>query len=464
MCEAEGRIDLQQPSVHMTDLTVYTEAGAAIFDGRDPYTIASPRGWHYLYPPLFAIIVAPLAKLDPQWQVVIWFAAMVLAGWVCYQEFRRLWLWVLQPSHDATLPVPLGMTASIPTSRFLIWLLWITSITMLLPMLNCLQRGQLGILLLYPLLLGLRLAVTSGTGWRMMTGGIVLALPVAIKLTPALPVFFVCCQLLVASRISQNHKADWRRARNVTCGVVAGLLLFLISIPSMFVGPTRNAEFLTSWIQRVVVNNELGSVNDFDAHSLRNQSLTNAVYLLGSSISQLLSGATDATPTDGTRKEPSPQSTYYSVSADLLLAIRALLVLLMFAAGLAASRHGDRLSMITAFALACMLTLLISPLSWVHHYVLWLPALWFAPVWLWQQKRQCLAIGLAISACAMVWMHYLVLPVAGRLGLLGLGSTLWFAIITLALLRMNSEAWRAVQWPSDCRTFPTQSSPSRGVC
>ena len=52
-------------TAHKTDFTVYTEAGAAFFDGRDPYDVTNPRGWGYLYPPLFAILVAPLHALAP---------------------------------------------------------------------------------------------------------------------------------------------------------------------------------------------------------------------------------------------------------------------------------------------------------------------------------------------------------------------------------------------------------------
>ena len=51
------------PEEHRTDLTVYTEAGAAFFDGRKPYEVANPRGWTYLYPPLFALLLGPLASL-----------------------------------------------------------------------------------------------------------------------------------------------------------------------------------------------------------------------------------------------------------------------------------------------------------------------------------------------------------------------------------------------------------------
>src|SRR5262245_6591417 len=62
-----------EPSLHMTDFTVYTGAGAAFFDGREPYDVANIRGWKYLYPPIFALLVAPLATLSPPWQAAVWF-------------------------------------------------------------------------------------------------------------------------------------------------------------------------------------------------------------------------------------------------------------------------------------------------------------------------------------------------------------------------------------------------------
>src|SRR6516164_6087864 len=83
-----ARIDPNDPTAHKTDFTVYTEAGLAMFDGRDPYLVTNPRGWHYLYPPLFAILVAPLGLLDSQWQAAAWFAISILAAWGSYFECR----------------------------------------------------------------------------------------------------------------------------------------------------------------------------------------------------------------------------------------------------------------------------------------------------------------------------------------------------------------------------------------
>ena len=86
-----GRVDPDDPLAHKTDLTVYTEAGRAFFDGRNPYDVSNPRGWRYLYPPLFAILLAPLAALAPQWQAVVWYFVSLLFALGCWRESRRIW-------------------------------------------------------------------------------------------------------------------------------------------------------------------------------------------------------------------------------------------------------------------------------------------------------------------------------------------------------------------------------------
>ncbi len=87
---ARGVYDPANPGEHRTDLTVYTEAGAAFFDGREPYEVTNPRGWRYLYPPLFAMLLAPLHVLPSETQVLVWFIASALAAWGCYSECVRL--------------------------------------------------------------------------------------------------------------------------------------------------------------------------------------------------------------------------------------------------------------------------------------------------------------------------------------------------------------------------------------
>ena len=154
---ARGRIDPENLVEHRTDLTVYTEAGAAFFDGRDPYGVTNARGWGYLYPPLFAILIAPLAALGPQVQVTIWFFISLVLLWGCYRETTLLVAWLARRRPPGG---PAGEAG--PLRRLPEWLPWAAAIAALLPTLNCLQRGQVGILQLYLLVVGFRLLLTGG--------------------------------------------------------------------------------------------------------------------------------------------------------------------------------------------------------------------------------------------------------------------------------------------------------------
>ena len=156
---------------HRTDFTVYTAAGTAFLDGREPYQVASPRGWHYLYPPLFALLVSPLAALDFKSQVVVWYIISIVLAFGCCNEARRLWtLLVASDSGEADVSRNAGFRIGA-----------CAGLTVLLPTLECLQRGQVGIALLYPLLLGFRLTLGVRSWPIWFLGGVVLGWPIVVK-------------------------------------------------------------------------------------------------------------------------------------------------------------------------------------------------------------------------------------------------------------------------------------------
>ena len=66
---------------------------------------------------------------------------------------------------------------------------------MLFPTLNCLQRGQVGLLVTYLTLLGLRLSLGGGSWRGWAAGGAALALAVTVKLTPIMPALFLLAML-----------------------------------------------------------------------------------------------------------------------------------------------------------------------------------------------------------------------------------------------------------------------------
>jgi hypothetical protein len=438
-----AKTDPHNLGAHRSDFTVYTTAGAAMFDGRDPYAVANPRGWHYLYPPLFAILVSPLAKLDSQWQGVIWYAISLLTLWGCYVESRRLWRWLCDT------PEPLGKnsrgTAAVESSQqptsssqklstLPVYFFWLAGATVLLPVLNCLQRGQVGILLTYLLLLGFRYVVTSRTLVRALVGGVILALPVAIKMIPALPVGILCLLLLSAAAL--HHWAhDWmQRAVGVMLGSFLGLWLFLLVIPSVILGPTANARHLNTWYTNVVLNENGVSDDDFSAHTKRNQSLPNGIYRLGNWIAYLAGDIPDDQVIDNfaTRNTPMPMDNAWM--AWIVRSVQIVLLGLLLAAAWKAARSGGELETACVFALSCLLMSAISPVFRGHYYMLWLPAAWLLPLVCWRNNRPQWALGLAMAACTLTWTHYVLLEWAGRVGVLGLGASIWYVAATVCVL------------------------------
>ncbi|HOM18628.1 MAG TPA: hypothetical protein PLQ00_14955 [Thermoguttaceae bacterium] len=76
----------------------------------------------------------------------------------------------------------------------------------LLPTLNCLQRGQVGVLKLYLLLLGVRLVWLSASWLVQGLGGLALAGAIALKLTPALAV-----SMVLWAQVADLVAQVWRR-------------------------------------------------------------------------------------------------------------------------------------------------------------------------------------------------------------------------------------------------------------
>ncbi len=275
-----GQIDPNWRWSHKTDFTVYTEAGAAFFDGREPYEVTNPRGWGYLYPPLFAILVAPLHAIDSRNQVFVWFVISVLMGWGCYREIIRIGRHVL-PERKRQ-----GAFGSIPT-----WFGVAAVTAAMLPALNCLQRGQVGVAKLYLLLLGFRLLLENPVLVRPVLGGIALAAAVTLKITPALPAAIAVGGQCVAAWYART-KSRWQRAGASVAGLCGGLALTLLIVPALFVGWRANLGHLETWWDTVAIRAESTSQEDFagNSTSVRNQSLANASYRFGNWIHYYFAG------------------------------------------------------------------------------------------------------------------------------------------------------------------------------
>jgi hypothetical protein len=83
------------------------------------------------------------------------------------------------------------------------------------------------------------------------------------------------------------------------------------------------------------------------------------------------------------------------------------------------------LSAAAAFGIACTATLPLSPLSWGHHYLLWLPGVVFLPAWLMERGRTRWGRWVAWTPAVLTVLHYSMIEEAGRVGLLGIGCAAW---------------------------------------
>jgi hypothetical protein len=419
-----GRVDPANPQWHMTDFTVFTEAGAAFLDGRDPYAVTNPRGWFYLYPPLFALTVAPLAALDPVSQVFVWYVVSVAFGFGCVVEGYRLVRWVLA-----------GPGGEMVTPRVCAGIVIAGVLTTFLPTLECLQRGQLGVALLYALLLGFRLAVTGESlTWRFL-GGVVLAWSAVVKLIPVLPAAFVVAQLGAVALRRGRRGNDLRRAATVGAGGLTGAALFLLVIPAAVVGWDANARHLRIWTAKVAANPDPGKQAGFHVDSSTNQSLTSAAHSLAITLRPvtendprriyILFARTESERGWARDKAIAELRRADQTTRHLVRVVQGVVVVLLLALALAPPR-GDRAGQVAAFGMGCTAMLLISPVAWTHYYMMAVPAAMGIGLALAVRGRSRAALGFALVPAVLVWTHYLAKNWVGPVGLLGLGTTIWF--------------------------------------
>jgi hypothetical protein len=425
-----GMVNRERINEHRTDFTVYTEAGAAFFDGRDPYQVSNPRGWRYLYPPMFAILVAPLHALPPMGQVAVWFVLSVAMLFGCYFELRRIIEYALAQSLS-NLSGP---------SRTTFWICSAAVATALIPAFNCLQRGQVEIFKLYLLMLGFRIALTGTRVRHWLVAGIVFALAGILKLTPLLPVLCLLAYEVVVAWTTRRKPQVWRRPVSLSAGLGAGLLLFALLLPAALTGWNGNIGHLQTWFSKVVTKVVDVRTSDFgeDVRTIRNQSLDNAAYRFGNFVNYQFAGGPDDTlidhPHDASLRLPMDDSN----AGMLIVLVR---VLALAALGLFVVRAASRNELAgkgAVFGLACVATLVVCPVARACYYVLFLPAIPYISGRLFLLGQPRKAAVFAWLPVALVWLHYLFLPTSGRIGLLGLGATAWFLGSCISLERRPS--------------------------
>jgi hypothetical protein len=123
----------------------------------------------------------------------------------------------------------------------------------------------------------------------------------------------------------------------------------------------------------------------------------------------------------------------------ILLVARISLIVLLLGVGLMTVARGDALAQAAAFGLACTAALIVSPISRGHYFAELLPAVLLVPLWLLRHGTPRTAGFMAWTPAVLVGLHYGLLPVTGRLGLLGLGTTIWY-VTALVLVGRGSRS------------------------
>jgi hypothetical protein len=189
----------------------------------------------YPNPPIMALLLEWLVRLPPVVGSLTWFYLKVAMTLVIFY-------WVFRLVAGTAPPFP-------P------WAKVVTILLSLRPIMGDLYHNNVNIFILF-LLMGSLFAFCRG---RPITSGVILALAIACKVTPALfiPYFL------------------WKRAWRALAGCALGLILFLFIVPGICLGHDRNLELLSSWEKQMI---EPFVVNGVVASEHSNQSLPGLAY------------------------------------------------------------------------------------------------------------------------------------------------------------------------------------------
>lgn len=201
----------------MGDLGCYLRAAWAVRTGNDLYDVTDDNGWHYNYPPLYAILMAPLA--DPPRGAdaagYVPYAVSVAVVYLLNLAFLVLAVYWLAGALDYSSR---ERGLSWDSRRW--WTLRVLPVLIcLVPIGHTLMRGQANLLLL-ALVCGIIAAAVRG--WRFLAG-VSLAGAICLKIFPAYLLLYPL----------------WRRDGRCLAGCAAGLAVGLGVIPAVALGPGR---------------------------------------------------------------------------------------------------------------------------------------------------------------------------------------------------------------------------------
>jgi hypothetical protein len=400
---------LQRP---MTDVQVYLRAAWAARTGGDIYTITDDNSWHYHYPPLLAILSAPLADAP---------RGTDRAGLLPLGVSVAVWYWLSVACLVAGLHVlASALDPEAPRYGRRWWALRVGPLlACLTPVVATLMRGQVNLFLL-ALLCFAGAALVRGRSWR---AGAWIAAAICLKVYPA---FLLVYPL-------------WRRDGRCLGGCAAGLLVGLVLVPAAWFGPVRTFNLYSEW-SAVLVRPALGAGDD---HA-RDYELIRATATESQSLGSMIHNTLHF----DRATRPGEQAAWVRVTHWVLGGVMTLVTLL--AAG--RRRDGDPFQALLLFGALILVMLLLSPVCHLHYFCLAVPLVMGLAAREWQAHGTTrLSWGLVVVLVVNFVLNGLThLPwsdTARDLGFAGYGALLlWgFAVVTL---------WRARALPDVQHRLP----------
>ncbi len=200
--------------IQRTDFTVYQLAGGAVVDGTDIYQVHNVRGWAYVYPPPFAILMVPFAVVSVFWGALIWYLiSVLLIIWAVLLCVRIVHSAFFLNDHPLILSL-------VPVAILLLWFM------------SGLARGQASVLLMW--------LVLAAFCWHWeghdLRGGACLAGAILLKAFP----------LVLLAYFAWRKK--WKFLLATLIAVIIGGLL----IPGAVFGFKKDLAYWKSWEQIIV--------------------------------------------------------------------------------------------------------------------------------------------------------------------------------------------------------------------
>jgi SAM-dependent methyltransferase len=373
--EARWRATLskvEEPSVarHRTDATVYLAAALALDRGSDPYAAESPRGWRYVYPPLLAALLRPIAS----WPVEDAAFSLFLASLAALVLSAVLLARAAGPPRGA---IAVGL-ALLLASPFLV---------------QAFQRGQVTVLLLATQVGAMALLLRG----RDFVAGVVLALGVALRLTPLL----VAGMVGVAALRRLATPGERLAALRFPAGLLAGLSLWFVVAPAALLGPEKALDATQRWVEstrRLYASGpsaqaDLAGEYAIDEFSFKNQGVARVV-------ADVLGGAPARAAFPDGRPRDDRASLRLRVARLAGLVVAGALALA--AAALAWTSMRERgTAFRRAFALGVFLPVFATRYAWPTHYVAAVPLL--AESLAGARRPWCLPAVLALAAGTLLF-------------------------------------------------------------